>query len=620
MTRDCIIYDLPFVTPADRARALRHVDGTPLEIAPAGVLPVGGFAWRPERVPEAFHLGNQDRLIAWLVELGARLRDEPGGWPTRDGLPLYECVRYAAMLALHQVEHRRWMLAHVVQARQPRRVIWVAAPRTHRDAALLAALIAAGPGEPPIVLELTPPAGSAWREAGTALRGEWGPRLRRIWDSAHGRLSASPTPLAPCDVLFDEHYPNNVKTTLPIAALLRADHGLTTGWLATRPSVARAVAKHHQPVARLDALATWGDWRRGQLTRAERAQFTAAVERLPADFWGERADLPAPGRLTAYRRWVTARLVDALDQAAWWTVAYGRALDRLRPRVLVSTSYSSIHGYSGALAARARGIRTVYVQHGLYPWGAVHTLFAQQTKCVWGEFERRLLTEHGHAAESIHVTGSPLYDDLSAATADADLPLPKDRPLRVVYFASHPRRYEHPDLERTSHLAVARAAVEHGRMELRVKLHPGDHSPIAQQVAAEFPGYRVQRHGDSRELTRWADLAVVVSSTTGNEACVLGKPLIVLNLEQIRLHVEFVRYGAALEVTEPDGLLPAIRQIEDDAATRHSLAAGRRRLVDDQLDGARGQATHRVARAIAAEVSERGATPQAAAPLEGAHP
>jgi len=120
----------------------------------------------------------------------------------------------------------------------------------------------------------------------------------------------------------------------------------------------------------------------------------------------------------------------------------------------------------------------------------------------------------------------------------------------------------------------------------------------------QYPQFKVVSGGTSQDVIVESDLVVVVSSTTGLEACVADKPLIVVELVDDPDSVPYASYGAALKVsvsgTDPAGeLTQAITHLQTDPSGVSSLAVGRRRLLDDMLNGSTGNAVEQAAMAVA---------------------
>ncbi len=272
----------------------------------------------------------------------------------------------------------------------------------------------------------------------------------------------------------------------------------------------------------------------------------------------------------------------------------------------MSTTYSSIVGRAAAIAARDCGAASVYVQHGVFPDCDFFTYFCHDHLLLWGEANRRTMLRNGIPEAQINVVGATIYDELIhrvRARESTRFPRPGE-PVHIAYFASRSGGL-------AVNLATARrclatvvdavAQVPNGR--LTVKIHPGDKTGMVETQVRECPGVTVQRDGDAQDLIVKCDAAIVVSSTTGLEVCVAGKPLFVLQVPGVPDAGPYEQFGAAwhINVDSPlasQMLADAIQSLSSDPARAAALADGRGRLIDDVLNGGAGNAVELTAQAI----------------------
>ena len=149
--------------------------------------------------------------------------------------------------------------------------------------------------------------------------------------------------------------------------------------------------------------------------------------------------------------------------------------------------------------------------------------------------------------------------------------------------------------------AVAEAARSTPGAHLTVKAHPGDSTTVPEEVMNNYPEFRLVRSGNSQDVIMDSDLVIVVSSTTGYEACLANRPLIVLDLTEMGNHtgrIKYEKYGAAIVLTRAEDLAPTIRRLQVDETLRSELANGRQKLIDDMLNGGSGNAAELAAGVI----------------------
>lgn len=172
-----------------------------------------------------------------------------------------------------------------------------------------------------------------------------------------------------------------------------------------------------------------------------------------------------------------------------------------------------------------------------------------------------------------------------------------------------------PPAARAALQAIADAVRQIPGARLVVKPHPVDNTRVAEDVLRAFPDFGVARDATSQDVILRSDVVIIVSSTTGFEACLADRPLVIFNPTGIKGLLDLQKSGAAVLAEGPDELLQALRQVRHDASFREALARGRRLLIAERLNGGRGDATEQVADVLAGLLGDRRSTPHAAAAL-----
>jgi glycosyltransferase involved in cell wall biosynthesis len=281
----------------------------------------------------------------------------------------------------------------------------------------------------------------------------------------------------------------------------------------------------------------------------------------------------------------------------------------LRPEALCLYAESSGWGRAALAAARAAGIPTLAIQHGiLYPTYYSYLHEPDEGDCprpdrtaVFGEAARRFLVEKGgYPPASLAVTGSPKFDELMSAAAGWD----RDALRRELGVASGERlilvasRFR--GIRRTHQsIGSAFASLLHASAALGaavlVKPHPAEAPTSYQEVirATGIAGARVlPASSDLLRLLHACDLLVTVESLSAVEALVLGRPVVILNMPtNLR---DMVEAGVAVGVPAGGDPLPALRALLEDPATRARLSEARARYLDDVAKGVDGLATQRI--------------------------
>lgn len=548
--------------------------------APSGAAWPGEHA--PERLPGWRSVDRYDEIMRWI---DLALPREAFG--TRRGASLFEIARYQLLFDLAPVEHRWFVLAEL--ARSADRVVWAQTWKRRRDRADLLRLARAAEQDlgarVELVLEPARDAMTPLRDARTALADAAHP-WRERWERVRAARTADP---ASATFVFTEFFPNSVKASVPIGRELER-RGHTVAWVAARHEIAEALSKLGCPALELDRLASRRGVARAIPTPGERARLRAA---LPS--------AAAPG--SAYRLPALAEVAEAArTQAASWTERYVDAVAALSPRVVVSTTYSSVPGRAAAAAARAHGARAAYVQHGVLPDREVWSHYLHDDLLVWGDYETRWLAKRG-VSGALHATGATPYDEFGQRAAQAprrsDLSAP-----HVVFLASRTGgAVSSEGLSRQTFDAVARAVRGLPGARLTVKPHPADTTGVLQELVRGWPEARLVTDRTSQDLVLEADVVVIVSSTTGNEACIARRPLLVVDLGGVGDFGGYGPYGAALIAKDEASLATELRRLVDEPGL---LRAGQEAFLRDRLGAGDGRAAER-----AADVLERAAASEA---------
>ena len=608
--RACIYYDLDAIQRDDCLRARAFAGDNTLEIVPEGVAwPADMTGRSPERISSRRNLEYLEGITAWIERLREGLEAFSPGEPAwqRHGISILEVARYCLMLNLAVWEHRWWAVTEVRRRWSPDRLYWVARPERQtevRDLQILFACASEGgmqvhfAGPAPTMARIRDLRYTLWKTRYTL--------TERITQTARTLVRPKEWPVSngKYRIVFTEYYPNSARASLPVARQLDTQPEIEVVWLAGRALVQEALSKLGVSSYLLQDMVSSQAILRGRLSAMERRTLYQAVRVLPERFFSGTAEglIGRPYLSRVIRR----ELAACASQAVYWIEVYHDALGRLRPDVVVSTTYNSIPGRAAALAARAHGAKSAYMQHGILVSSYFNTYFCNDLIFVWGRYEQRNLLRFGHDESTVHVTGSPLYDEfIRRIQHQRTPPFPKPgEALRIAFMASRTGgTVSSVAVSRATLQAVAEAARSTAGAHLTVKVHPGDSTTLPEEVMRNYPEFRLVRSGNSQDVIMNSDLVIVVSSTTGHEACLADRPLIVLDLVGMQDHLgrtEYERYGAAILVTSAEELAPTIQRLQADETLQGELANGRRKLIDDMLNGGSGNAAE-----LAAEVIRR---------------
>jgi hypothetical protein len=543
----------------------------------------------------------QQQLMDWIDRLFASLAEMTTARELyRDEISLPELARFRFFFEIAAVEQRLLALSEMIGA-GVERIDWIAPRIRCRRLAPLAAETRSA------TVNLCPTANP--RPVRHPIHQFARSTVRRLIDriaNVAGLLRANPTSNArsSAPIVFCEFFANSAKVLVPIAAALKEQHGIEVEWLALRKPVQTMLEGAGVESVPLRRIAPRSHWRRDRFGAGGCRRLRKALDELPSGIFHGTGNVPGKSYLVPE---IAERLAGCFDEAIYWIETLSEAFDHLKPRCVVSTTYSNIVGRATASVAASRNAGSVFVQHGVFPDCDFFAYFCNDLLLLWGEANRRTMLRNGSANEQIQVVGPSIYDPLArrlAASAPRCFPRAGE-PLRIAYLASRTGGLAvSSSIAKRCFTTVAEAARTIPHAELRVKVHPGDNTGIIESLARSYPNASIATSESAQDVICDCDVAIVVSSTTGLEACVAGKPLIVLEVAGAPEYGAYRQYGAGLQIrvdgsVSSDALAQAIRSLSEESANLTSLQEGRLRLIDDLLNGGTGDATERAAQAIA---------------------
>lgn len=463
------------------------------------------------------------------------------------------------------------------------------------------------------------PAAPGWRVAAAARVRDG---VRRRFRNARRRwlppqvLQASIGPR----VLFADFFPNNVNALLPIFRQVASSQDLDARWLALREDVADRLTDlgiGHVNLWRTSPRAIARECRE----RSRELSVAFAVLEQDRDF---AATFNLDGADVHHALWPLWRpaVENAVVAASHMVIAARHALRALEPDVVVVGNDATMPCRAFVLAARSLGLATVYVQHGLVPRDQEVLPGASDRLLIWGASSRRAFLELGNSDSQLIEVGATQYDRIFSRPLRDAAPSPvvwatAGRPL-IVYTSAPTSRGEQRDDYVTASEAVAHAAAQVTDADFIVKLHPSEDESLwsAIQRHSGARHLRIIRECDTLGLLAAADLVITRFSTTGMEAIILGKPLLMLNLTDEQDRAPYAEAGAAIPVRAVTDLVPQIRRVLNDPLVDRELAPFRERLIADTFADNSGTAAwragveiERMARSVYASARRAGPSP-----------
>jgi hypothetical protein len=222
--------------------------------------------------------------------------------------------------------------------------------------------------------------------------------------------------------------------------------------------------------------------------------------------------------------------------------------------------------------------------------------------CASGSQSRSLKEKFLRDAKKIVVTGQPRFDNLARSDEFFD----RDKICRkcglatnkkILLWATDSGVPVEENRENISALYQAATALED--VQLAIKLHPAEdqEAPLYKQNHSYAP-IIIKGKQPISELLYVCDVMITKSSTTANEAAILNKPIVVLNLSGEPDAMPYVEKGIALGVYKKEDLVSTIKDALYDGKVREKLAEGREKFVYEYAYTQDGKASERVANLI----------------------
>jgi len=293
---------------------------------------------------------------------------------------------------------------------------------------------------------------------------------------------------------------------------------------------------------------------------------------------------------------------DCIRMYLWWIEIIAKAFDHFSPRLALLADEAMPINVIQVELAHQRAIATICMQHGAMPDHPKYAAGRAARILVGGEALRRLLVSRGTAPERVAAVGIPHFDPLADHHALArvpvrkDLGLPEGMPLIVYTMLSGVGVTPRDEVIAATREVLDGVERLGGGYAFVFKRHPADRADILSRMGADLAARGIIATIDApiHPLLWSADLVITQMSTTGQEAIMLEKPLIVVNLTGKPDTIPYVEYGAALGVYRCGELAEAMRRALNDEGTQRALGEGRKRFIADFAYRVDGRATERV--------------------------
>jgi UDP-N-acetylglucosamine 2-epimerase len=279
-----------------------------------------------------------------------------------------------------------------------------------------------------------------------------------------------------------------------------------------------------------------------------------------------------------------------------------------RPNIVIVPDDTGLAGKTLVKLAKKRHIPTLTVQHGTIDDVLNYMDVQSDIIAVWGKISKNLLIENGVPPNKLVITGMPVSDMiLTRDRKTKSLVYEKwgiSRAKKIAVWTPSPydgiRSHDSPKINEQTLKTLSAVFRAFPDKQLVVKLHPLDSDKMYKKVLAQIGDKHaiVIKHFDTYDLLYSCEFLMVCNSTTGVEAMILDKPVIVVNLFDVPENVPYARSGAALRATNKDELIWSINAISKKGSEAEELQQKRRKFVDDYAYKIDGQASKRIVEVV----------------------
>ena len=392
------------------------------------------------------------------------------------------------------------------------------------------------------------------------------------------------------DILFLENFPNSAKISVAIARELEKNKNVNYFFGATNQSVIKICGDLDNKLLIKELLKT-KDWiniayKKLRVTYLANKIVNKIKSGQYKNWWGA-GELTDPS--------VSLGISKALRHATELIINNNILLRMLNPRVVATTNASNSFSRAIVALGNKQSTETFLIQHGYPNFDDFENHLLHKKVLVWGKSGINDWVRFGVKPENIIITGSPKFerDD----TISTDTLHSQKQPIKVTYF---------PSLVGGSSMSeeisvraldmVLKTFKDKKDVRLTIKTKIQDKFTIINKFK-NFNNINIIKERDAVDVINESDIVIVTTSNVGLEACVIGKPLIVLMLSGIRerLFSFYEKFGCALFATTDEELQNAVEKIIYNKKIRYRLLKGRGFFVNDVFNGCKPGVVKRMA-------------------------
>ncbi len=287
------------------------------------------------------------------------------------------------------------------------------------------------------------------------------------------------------------------------------------------------------------------------------------------------------------------------------------AIDNENADLILTNCDHCTFGRSTVIAGKERGVPTLssqmasitpYSREYMYTKNEINTIPMPDTIAVTGQYYQNLLTKKSfYHAKKVVVTGQPRYDPLNKLEGYSKKEFCDKNNIsyykKIILVTTFPVGLEQLSYNRAIFVSTLLKNITNlSSVEIIIKPHPREDGNYYSRFLRRGVSFRLlSKRDDTYEALYACDVLITFSSTTGLEAMIMDKPVVVINLTGEPEGIPYVKSGAAIGVHKEEDLVPAIKGTLYNKEVRKKLAEARKKFVYEHAYIQDGQASKRVA-------------------------
>jgi UDP-N-acetylglucosamine 2-epimerase len=281
-------------------------------------------------------------------------------------------------------------------------------------------------------------------------------------------------------------------------------------------------------------------------------------------------------------------------------------LKKINPKVVVLGNDLTLEGATTAQLLKRKNIPTASIMHGNLTT-ALHKYHNVDTFFVYGNQSKEYLLELGMASTSINVSGAPYLDNIPSPKNRLDeilhkkLSLNTNNPYALVLLSGPGE-----SISLSHHLKtienLQRLSLEFSNIQFVVKLHRKDNIDFYTKGVGQHNLIIADKKQNlPKSIFSWFNGCSVVltgASTAGNEALLVGVPVITMDFNEEISEIDFIKNIISLHVKDYEHLKIAINEIVVNSTIVKELRVKTEAYIDNCFYGRDAKAAERIAKTL----------------------